>query len=243
MSTDAEPALPAAPATSEVPKTRSVLTPPERRVLGVLVEKAKITPDVYPLSVNALVAGCNQKSSRDPIVNYTEPEVEEVLTSLQAKGLTIKVTGGRVVRWRHALYEALHVDKIELAVLADLLLRGPQTEGELRGRASRMEPIADLDLLRQVLRKLAERGLVVHLSPEGRRGAMVTHGFHDPQEVKYVLSATEQPRAVEPSGSDSQARPDDVRTELSALRRMAEDLERRVEELARLFGETRTGDS
>src|SRR5213080_2922164 len=83
-----------------------VLDAKERRVLGVLVEKAKTTPDTYPMSVNALVTGCNQKSNRDPALNLSEPEVEEALVSVQQKGLAIKITGGRVVRWRHNLYEA-----------------------------------------------------------------------------------------------------------------------------------------
>src|SRR5215470_424153 len=140
----------------------SPIDPQERRVLGVLVEKAKTTPDTYPLSINALVTGCNQKSNREPILNLTDLEAEEALARCQKNGLAIKITGGRVVRWKHNLYDAWHVNKVELAVLGELLLRGPQTEGELRSRASRMEPIEDLDALRAVLRPLPERGLVVY---------------------------------------------------------------------------------
>src|SRR5437660_12850048 len=99
-----------------------VLDEQERRILGVLVEKAKTTPDAYPLSVNALVTGCNQKSNRDPVMDLTEDDVEETLEALQKKGLAIKITGGRVIRWRHNLYEAWRVDKVELAVLAEQLL-------------------------------------------------------------------------------------------------------------------------
>jgi uncharacterized protein YceH (UPF0502 family) len=166
--------------------TWPVLTTNERRVLGVLVEKAKTTPDVYPLSMNSLVTGSNQKSNRDPVLELTDLDIEEALVSAQKQGLVIKITGGRVERWRHHLYEAWHVDKVELAILAELLLRGPQTEGELRGRASRMEPIADLDTLRGLLRQLAERRLVVFLTPESRRGTLVTHGFHSPEELKRL---------------------------------------------------------
>jgi uncharacterized protein YceH (UPF0502 family) len=154
----------------------------ERRVLGVLVEKAKTTPDAYPMSLNALVTGCNQKSNREPVMFLSEEDVEYVLTRLQKGGLVVKITGGRVERWRHTLYETWHVDKTEIAILTELLLRGPQTEGELRTRASRMEPINDLDHLRQLLRPLIERNLVVYLTPEDRRGAVLTHGFHDPRE-------------------------------------------------------------
>src|SRR6266851_2187029 len=136
-----------------------VLTCNERRLLGVLVEKAKTTPDAYPMSLNALTTGCNQKSNRDPAMNLTDDAVEETLLRLQKQNLVSKIVGGRVERWRHLLYEAWRADKVELAVLAELLLRGPQTEGELRGRASRMEPIDDLDKLRAVLKPLTERRL------------------------------------------------------------------------------------
>jgi uncharacterized protein YceH (UPF0502 family) len=167
----------------------------ERRVLGVLVEKAKTTPDTYPLSLNALTNGCNQKSNRDPLLNLTELEVEDALVRCQKKGLAIKITGGRVVRWKHSLYEAWHVDKVDLAILGELLLRGPQTEGELRSRASRMEPMDDLDALRNALRPLVERKLVVYLTPEERRGAVLSHGFHDPTELERLRSRV----AVEPA--------------------------------------------
>ncbi|HEY1859498.1 MAG TPA: DUF480 domain-containing protein, partial [Gemmataceae bacterium] len=140
----------------------------ERRILGVLIEKAKTTPDAYPMSLNGLTTGANQKSNRDPLLNLSEDEVEETLLGLNKQGLVSKITGGRVERWRHMLYEGWRADKVELAILAELLLRGPQTEGELRGRASRMEPIDDLEALRNVLRKLVERRLVIYLTPEGR---------------------------------------------------------------------------
>jgi uncharacterized protein YceH (UPF0502 family) len=222
-----------------------VLTPNERRILGVLVEKAKTTPDTYPLSVNALVTGSNQKSNRDPLLNLSDQDVEEALASAQQKGLTIKITGGRVVRWRHSLYEAWKVDKVELAVLAELLLRGPQTEGELRGRASRMEPIDDLDALRPVLRRLAERRLVVYLSPEGRRGTMLTHGFHSPRELERLReqhkdgaalpSVEEVPRiapstaAVAPSALEEkigslETQLTEARTEITTLRNSVSEL-------------------
>ena len=193
------------PATEPAPAL-PVLSVNDRRVLGVLVEKAKTTPDVYPLSLNALVTGCNQKSNRDPVLDLTEADVEETLAGLQRIGLAIKITGGRVVRWRHNLYEAWRLNKAELAVVAELLLRGPQTEGELRGRASRMEPVEDLDALRALLRPLAERGLVVYLSPEGRRGTVVTHGFHAPEELAR-LRETHKAEAAAPQGGESRGVP------------------------------------
>jgi uncharacterized protein YceH (UPF0502 family) len=173
----------------------------ERRVLGVLIEKAKTTPDIYPLSLNAAMTGCNQKSNRDPLLDLNDLDVEEALASCQKKGLVFKITGGRVERYKHNLYEAWRLNKVEIAVVGELLLRGPQTEGELRTRASRMEPIADLDALRAALKPLAARGLVVYLTPEGRRGTTVTHGFHAPKELERLRAAL--PTAEE----DDEARP------------------------------------
>jgi uncharacterized protein YceH (UPF0502 family) len=205
------------------PPAWPVLTLQERRVLSVLVEKAKTTPDVYPLSVNALVTGCNQKSNRDPVLTLTDLEVEDILASAQQKGLAIKISGsGRVVRWRHALYEAFHVDKKDLAILAELLLRGPQTEGELRSRASRMEPFDDLDALRAVLRPLAQRRLVVYLAPEGKRGTMVTHGFDAPDELERL-------RSRHATGSDSEPAPGGAgRPPASGVNETSAGLEARV---------------
>ncbi|MFL5340054.1 MAG: YceH family protein [Gemmataceae bacterium] len=159
----------------------------ERRVLGVLVEKQKTT-DTYPLTVNSVVTGANQKSNREPLMNLADHQVEDALEDLKKKGLVMQVVSGRVDKWRHLLYEAWKVSSVELAALAELLLRGPQTEGELRGRASRMDEIADVDALRAVLKPLVERKLVVYLTPEGRRGTVVTHGFHDPRELERLKS-------------------------------------------------------
>lgn len=174
----------------DAPFTPPVLSPLVRRILGVLVEKQKTTPDAYPMSVNGLVTGCNQKSNRDPVMSLTDVDVEDGLVEAQKKGLAIRLTGGgRVEKWRHNLYEAWSVSKAEMAILCELMLRGPQTEGELRTRTSRMEPIDDLDALRALLRPLAERKLVVYLTPEGRRGTMLTHGFHSPQELVAAKAA------------------------------------------------------
>jgi uncharacterized protein len=167
------------------------LTPRERRILGVLVEKAKTTPEYYPLTIAAIVTGCNQKSNRDPVTNYDADDVEEALQELRRKGAAVMVeAGGRVVRYKHTLYDWLKVGKVELAVVAELLLRGPQTEGDLRARASRMEPIADLPALHAILEALATRGLVLYLSPPGqKRGVVVTHTLYPPAEAEKVRQA------------------------------------------------------
>jgi uncharacterized protein YceH (UPF0502 family) len=222
------------------PSSWPALTVAERRVLGVLVEKAKTTPDVYPLSLNALVTGANQKSNRDPILNLSEDEVGEALQGAQKKGLAIKITGGRVERWRHHLYEAMKLNKVELAVLGELLLRGPQTEGELRSRASRMEPIDDLDSLREVLRPMAERRLVIYVTPEGRRGTIVTHGLHIPEELERLRADYQAGWAGAETAESSETRPpadrgdvaDEARHEIATLRAALTDLQSQVAALA-----------
>jgi uncharacterized protein YceH (UPF0502 family) len=151
----------------------------------VLIEKQKTSKsaDAYPLTLNSLTTGCNQKSNREPVMDLTDFEVEEPLTALQKKGLVTRVTGSRVEKFRHELYERWTRNGPQLAVLAELLLRGPQTKGELRARAARMDPIDTLDQLDEVLKPLFERKLVVWITEPDRRGSMLTHGFHPPQEL------------------------------------------------------------
>jgi hypothetical protein len=129
------------------------LTPAECRVLGVLIEKAQTTPGQYPLTLNALITGCNQKSNREPVTDLREDDVLDALDGLKAKGLAreVMLTGSRVQKFRHIAREALDIGTNELVVLAELLLRGPQTIGELRGRASRMHPLDTVDVVRNVL--------------------------------------------------------------------------------------------
>lgn len=205
-------------AESNTEKTWVPLTPRERRVLGVLVEKAKTTPEYYPLTVAALVSGCNQKSNRDPITNYDSDDVEEILQGLRKKGAAVMVEGGgRVVRWKHTLYDWLKVNKVELAVVAELLLRGPQTEGDLRARASRMEPFADLPALQVVLESLTAKGLVIYLSPPGqKRGVVVTHGLYPPEEAERVRQAFAQQPGAYGDDDDRPARGGAVRAEAHA---------------------------
>jgi uncharacterized protein YceH (UPF0502 family) len=227
----------------------------ERRVMGVLAEKQKTTPDAYPMSVNALVTGCNQRSNRDPLMNLTDVEVEDVLARVQKKGLAVRLTGSRVEKWRHLLYEQWRVNKAEMAVLIELLLRGPQTEGELRGRVSRMEPLDDLEALRALLKPMAERKLVVYLSPEGRRGTTVTHGFHEPHELARLRAAVPEepapaPAAVttpQPPGVSAEllqaleVRLQESQGEVGALRAEVGELREAVADLAAKLQQVREG--
>jgi uncharacterized protein YceH (UPF0502 family) len=221
------------PAEAPVAASWPILDVNERRVLGVLVEKSKTTPDTYPMSINALVTGCNQKSNRDPILDLTDVDVQDALVSAQKKGLTIRVTGsGRVERWKHAVYDAFKAGKVEAALLTELLLRGPQTEGELRSRASRMEPIDDLDALRALLAPLAERRLVVYLTPQGRRGTVLTHGFHAPDELerlrgRYAGQALDDDEPRLAPAREAPPRPD-LESELAAARAEIDALKQTV---------------
>jgi len=209
----------------------------ERRVLGVLIEKGKTTPDQYPLSLNALVTGSNQKSNRDPVMTLDEEQVIRAVRSLQAIGAVAEVFGsGKIPRYRHLAYEWLSVGKEELAILGELLLRGEQTEGDLRGRASRMDEIPDLTTLRTHLDRLAERGLVIWLSPPGR-GRMLTHGLLPEEKLEKVrrelgTAAAAKPAARPTAGDGGQ---------VAALEARIAELEAEVAELRRRLGEGVTG--
>ena len=136
-----------------------VLTEVEARVLGALVEKEITTPDYYPLSLNALVNACNQKSNRDPVMDLGEDDARQALDGVNQLGLAGAACGAdsRVTKYEHRLQEAFNFERRETAVLCVLLLRGPQTPGELRGRAERMHRFNDLDEVQTALRRLMER--------------------------------------------------------------------------------------
>lgn len=140
-----------------------VLTLAETRVLGTLVEKQRTVPDTYPLSLNALAAGCNQKTSRQPVLELSEAEILQALDGLKDAGLVVEVSGSRVVRFDHRLEKVLGVPTQASALLTVLMLRGPQTAGELRLNCERLHRFADISSVEAFLEELAGRGLVVEL--------------------------------------------------------------------------------
>jgi uncharacterized protein YceH (UPF0502 family) len=234
-------------------KTWVPLNHRERRIMGVLVEKAKTTPEYYPLTTAAIVTGSNQKSNRDPITNFDADDAEEILNGLRKKGAVIMVEGsGRVVRWRHTLYDWLKVTKVELAVMAELLLRGSQTEGDLRARASRMEPLPDLTSLQAVLESLAAKNLIVYLTPPGlKRGVVVTHNLYPPNELdreKTRIAATptiedEPERLPRPLATRIESAPAisleefaALKTEMNALSDQVRALTEELKELKQALG-------
>jgi uncharacterized protein len=140
----------------------------EIRVLGCLLEKQRTTPDAYPLSLNALRLACNQSTNRDPVVDYDEPAIRDALDRLHRRRWTRLASGAgsRAAKYRHLLDEAIGITPADQAILCVLMLRGPQTPGELKGRTERMHRFADLAELEETLERLSERELVVRI---GRR--------------------------------------------------------------------------
>lgn len=183
----------------------------ERRVLGVLIEKGFTTPDQYPLTLNSVIVGSNQKSCRDPVSSVDEETVLDSLDSLRQKGFVIcvRTEGSRADRWKHRTGDCLSLDSREVAVLAELLLRGPQTDGELRQRASRMVPITDLGEAEEIIGRLGSREepLIQRLGPPGkRRGVKYAHTLYSADEQPW--HDADQPSWPEfPSAARSAAPP------------------------------------
>ena len=149
-----------------MPTTLPILSLLETRVLGVLAEKQRTVPDSYPLTVNSLVSGCNQKSSRDPVIEASEAEVQAALDGLRRLSLLVETSGGRASRYAHNIERVLHIPTQSTALLAMLMLRGPQTAGELRINCERLHKFADISSVESFLVELTERaagGLVVEL--------------------------------------------------------------------------------
>jgi uncharacterized protein YceH (UPF0502 family) len=203
-----------------------------RRVLGVLVEKAKTTPDSYPMTASALINGCNQKSNRAPQMQLDENDVLLALDELRGVGAAREIQGsGRVTKYRHAAYEWLDLDNPQAAVLTELLLRGPQTVGELRTRASRMCSLPDLDSVKQVLGQLTDKQLVEPLSPPGR-GQTFAHKLYPPEERQYLEARIEkQASKSAAAGSGHQEAIDKLIERLDTVNQRIDDLEERLKRL------------
>src|ERR1039457_1207741 len=153
----------------------------EARIIGCLIEKELTTPEYYPLSLNSLTNACNQKSNRDPVMALAEDDVDRALESLRFKQLAVlSADGGRVRKHRHILAEKMGLVPAELAVICELLVRGPQTVGELRTRCERMHSFPDLTAVEEVLKELTEREnpLIVRMPRQsGRKEARNAHLF------------------------------------------------------------------
>ena len=232
---------------SELSSVRELSTA-QQRVLGVLLEKAFTTPEYYPLTLKAVATGCNQKSNRSPVVDYDEERVEDVLHELKELGLVgeLHPDSGRALRYRHYMRKRFAFSEPQLAILTELLLRGRQTLGELRGRASRMVAIDDLGTLRNELQGLIEQGYVQASGALERRGVEVDHGFYrsgdskpmaalsDDDDVPARPAATPQPVASAPTlvaSAPAASVPAADSAELDALRRDINALRTQNQEL------------
>ena len=196
----------------------------EARVLGVLVEKQHTVPDTYPLTLNALVAGCNQKTSRDPVIEASESDVQTALDALKARSMIVESSGSRVMRYAHNVERALQIPPQSVALLATLMLRGPQTAGELRINGDRLHRFADISAVEGFLHELAGRAagaLVVELPRSaGAREARWAHLLSGPVETPAKAIAT-NPAAeivIPPDIAELKNSVDSLRADVDALK-------------------------
>lgn len=202
-----------------------------RRVLGVLVEKAKTTPDHYPLTLAAVISGSNQKSNRAPKLDLDDEDALLALDELRRVGASREVQGsGRSTKYRHAAYEWLDVDSPGAAVMTELLLRGPQTIGEIRTRASRMYALEDLNAAKSVIDELVAKGLVESLTPPGR-GQTFAHTLYPPEERQYLEAKVAKDASASPSPKRSAEVVDQLVARLDSVTERIESLEKRLAEL------------
>lgn len=204
-----------------------ILHPVEVRVLGALLEKDIATPEYYPLTLNSLQNACNQKSSRDPVVHYDEETVAQALELLKNKQYLMRVSGAghRVEKFGHRLGEKLNLGRRELALLAVLMLRGPQTVGELRGRTERMHDFADMEEVERVLDTLARHEPDALVAPTSR--GRWTHLFGGPVDAS---AAEPDPHVVaSPSRGALEARVEALEREVESLKEQLERFRRQFE--------------
>ncbi|MDP1929408.1 MAG: YceH family protein [Thiobacillus sp.] len=199
----------------------------ETRVLGVLCEKQHTVPDTYPLSLNALVAGCNQKTSRHPLIEVSEADVLSAIDSLKGPALIVESSGGRVTRYAHNMERGLRLPSQSIALLTALMLRGPQTVGELRINSERLHRFADISAVEGFLQELAER-------PEG---AMVVELTRQPgaRETRWAHLLSGAPVIEDTSAAASPASAASA-GEIAALKANVARLEAEVDALKRVVG-------
>lgn len=241
----------------------STLSRKQRRVLGVLLEKAFTTPEQYPLTLKATTTGCNQKNNRDPASNYDEDAVHQTLEELREIGFVgvLHTETGRTERYRHYMRHRTKLTEQQLAVMTELMLRGKQQLGELRTRASRMVPIETQEDLREVLQALAVLGLVRSNGPLDRRGIEVDHNLYPAGENREELStyvdepapvaavsrptaammtpSTERPQAAAGDSSRTATLADEVealRDEVRELRQKFDVMSDTIDDLRRQLG-------
>ena len=208
------------------------------RVLGCLIEKQRTTPDVYPLSLNALRLACNQTTNRDPVVDYDEPTIRAALERLSRKGWTRLASGAgsRAVKYRHLLSEALGLSPAEISLLAVMMLRGPQTLGELKGRSERLYRFESLGEVEQTLERLAERDLIVRLprrpGQKEERYAQLLGGEGEPEAGVREAGVPDAAEASEGIAGVGETGPSPPPADGARIARLEERVDRLEGELA-----------
>lgn len=203
------------------------LSAAETRVLGCMLEKQRTTPDAYPLSLNSLRLACNQATNRDPVVDYDEAIIRDALHRLERRGFVRLASGSRAAKYRHLLADALPLDHGEHAVLCVLMLRGPQTPGELKQRSERMHTFADLDAVHTTLDRLIDRELVARLErrpghKEERYAQLLQEDGEEEPTREPVLARP--PATISADGQDGNEALDELRERVGRLERELAEL-------------------
>jgi uncharacterized protein YceH (UPF0502 family) len=194
------------------------LSSTELRILGSLIEKQATSPETYPLTLNALVIACNQKTSREPVMNLSQGQVGQSLRALEGRGFTRLVMGSRADRWEHRLDKALELVPAQVILAGLLFLRGPQTVNELLTRSGRMHDFEDAEQVIHQLERLIARGLAMLLPRQsGQREDRYMHALGDPADIETILSARQNPAERGASSSVSVERIEELEARIAAL--------------------------
>ncbi|AZL74711.1 DUF480 domain-containing protein [Pseudomonas sichuanensis] len=199
----------------------------EIRVLGSLIEKQASSPETYPLTLNALVLACNQKTSREPVMNLSPGQVGQALRALEGQNMARLQMGSRADRWEQRVDKALELVPAQLVLMGLMFLRGPQTLNELLTRSNRLHDFEDVDQVQHQLERLISRGLALHLPRQaGQREDRYTHALGDPAEIEAILAARQQEGGARNSaGSVSQERIEALEARIAALEERLAQLE------------------
>ncbi|WP_122856362.1 YceH family protein [Pseudomonas viridiflava] len=208
------------PSSTEVPDTAETLqlSSTEVRILGCLIEKQATNPETYPLTLNALVLACNQKTSRDPVVNLTQGQVGQSLRALEGQGLTRLVMGSRADRWEHKVDKGLELVPAQVILTGLLLLRGPQTVNELLTRSNRMHDFEDAEQVVHQLERLIARGLATLIPRQaGQREDRYMHALGNPEDLQALLAQRQNAPERSTATAASNERIEELEARVAAL--------------------------
>lgn len=204
--------------TVETPDNALQLNSTEVRILGCLIEKQATSPETYPLTLNALIIACNQKTSRDPVMNLTQGQVGLSLRALEGNGLARLVMGSRADRYEHRVDKSLELVPAQVTLIGLLFLRGPQTVNELLTRSNRMHDFEDVDQVVHQLERLIARGLATLLPRQaGQREDRYMHSLGDPADLEELLAARQNAPERSSGSSTSSERIDELEARIAAL--------------------------